>query len=67
MALSSSVLSALIRAKLVAKDGIADNSHLTDLCDAIAQAVVEHVQSVAVVNVITACGSGAGTGTGTVS
>lgn len=70
VALSSSTLSGLIRTKLLAapSNGPLDNAALTVLCDAVAQAVVEHVLAAAVVNVtvntITACGSGAGTGSG---
>lgn len=51
MALSSSVLSAAIRSAIIAKPAIQalDNAALTDLCDAIAGAVVTHITGAAVV------------------
>jgi hypothetical protein len=69
MALSAPVLSAAIRANLLADAGTGalNNAALTKVCDAIAAAVVAHITAAGVVNVVTACGAGAGTGTGTVS
>ncbi|MEX2155123.1 MAG: hypothetical protein WD825_17390 [Gemmatimonadaceae bacterium] len=69
MALNSATLKASIIAKVTAKIG-ADNleeSELAKFAEAIAEAVVEHVNAAAVVNVTTACGAGAGTGVGTVA
>ncbi len=54
MALSASVLSALARSKCLAAGAplnAVDGPALTALCDAIAQAVVEHVVAAAVVTV----------------
>ena len=53
MALSSSALSALIRAGMLSRPAIQaiDNAALTDLCDAIASAVVTHITAAAVVTV----------------
>jgi hypothetical protein len=44
-----------------------DSDALTAMCQAIAEAVVEHVTAAGVVNVttVTACPAGAGTGSGT--
>ena len=69
MALSASVLSAAMRAKLLADEDTqaVDNAALTALCDAIAEACVEHITAAAVVNTITACPAGAGTGTGAIT
>ena len=73
MALSSTVLAGLVRAKLLADaDAHAvDNVALTALCKAVAEAVVEHVTAAAVVTVTVATTGTAvaqtGTGTGTVS
>jgi hypothetical protein len=52
VALSSAVLSGEIRALMLSgPTGATDNPALTALCDAIAQAVVAHIQSAAVVAV----------------
>lgn len=53
MALSASVLSGLIRSKLLADGDSAavDNDALTALCDCIAEACVEHIVAAAVVTV----------------
>jgi hypothetical protein len=53
MALSSSVLSAAMRAALLAEPDIQaiDGTSLTKLCDAIAGAVVSHITTAAVVTV----------------
>jgi ribose 5-phosphate isomerase RpiB len=73
MALSKSTLSALIKSKIEAKKGTADDQQqLIDFCDAIADAVVSHVTAAAVVTStgIVTSGTGAGgavTATGTVS
>jgi len=49
MALSTSRLSASIRAKLVARGWSADGTELTQFCDDIAQAVIEEITGFAVV------------------
>lgn len=49
MALSTSRLSASIRAKLVARSWAADGPELTAFCDDIAQAVIEEITTNAVV------------------
>jgi hypothetical protein len=72
MALSSSALSALIRSKLLADPatGIVDNAALAPFCDAIAQAVIEHVTAAAVVMptlLVAPSGGGPVTGTGVVT
>lgn len=59
-----------MRSKILAGvTGVTDNADLPALCDAIAEAVVEHIKAAGVVNVtvttVTACGAGAGTGSGT--
>lgn len=68
MPLSASVLSAAIRTNLLPKSWIVDNEHLTELCDAIAGAVVDHITSAAIIPagiaVSVACPPGGGTGTG---
>lgn len=53
MALSSAVLSAAMRAALLADPGIQaiDGPALTKLCDAIAEAVVAHITGAAVVTI----------------
>lgn len=54
MALSASILSALIKTKRLAlldPSQIVNNAALTADCDAIAQAVVQHIQAAAVVTV----------------
>ncbi len=53
MPLSTSTLSASIRSKVLAKGttGARDTSEFTDLCDAIAQAVVEHITGAGLVTV----------------
>lgn len=53
MALSATVLSGLVRAKVLANPDVqgVDGDALTGLCDAIAQAVVEHVVAAAVVTI----------------
>ncbi len=68
MALSSSTLSTLMRAAIIADKaaiGAIDGSALTALCDAISDAVVEHVveDGVITVSTTTTCPAGAGTGT----
>jgi hypothetical protein len=73
MALSASVLSTALRAKLLANAAskAQDNAALTALCDEIAAAVVEHIKTSAVVNVTVATTGSAsaqtGTGTGTIT
>ena len=68
MPLSAAVLSADIKARLLANCGAVDDAPLTDFCDEIADAVVSHITANAVVavtvNTVTACGAGAGTGSG---
>ncbi len=53
MALSASVLSAAIRSTMLGKTHLnaVDGTALTDLCDAIASAVVAHITSAAVVTI----------------
>lgn len=72
MALSSSVLSAAIRSAIIAKPAIQalDNPALTDLCDAIAGAVVSHITSAAVVvptALVAPSGGGPVTGVGSIT
>ena len=70
MALSSEVLSALIRARLVTYPWCTDNEELTQLCDAIAVSVVSHVVAAAVVNptgLLAPSGGGAVTGAGSIT
>lgn len=66
MALNTTVLGALMKSKV---DAIADVDvgDRQRFFDALAAAVVEHVQAAAAVTVVTTCGSGAGSGTGTVA
>lgn len=73
MALSASVLAGLIKPDAKAAFiacGAADNAALetfmTSLSNAIATAVVTHINAAAGLAVVTACPAGAGTGTGTV-
>ena len=48
MALSSSTLSAAIKTNLLGSDpNVVDNDSLQDMCDAIAEAVVAHIQAAA--------------------
>lgn len=72
MALSASVLSAAMRAAMLADPdiGAVDDTGLTAMCDAIANAVVSHVTSAAVVLpllLVAPPGGGPVTGTGTVT
>lgn len=75
MALNATALAALIKSKRIAAlgDAIADDTAgsaaLDADCQAIAEAVIEHIQASAMVTFsgatgITACGAGAGTCTG---
>lgn len=50
MALNISAMSALLRSEMLARPDIQaiDNAALTDLCDAIATAVVQHITAAAV-------------------
>ena len=70
MSLSANVLSAAIRADLVQLTWLNDDQHLTDLCDAIATAVVNHITGSGIVNpagtMIAPTGGGPVTGTGTI-
>jgi hypothetical protein len=68
MALNAPALAALIQAKIIANPAVGGipGPGLDGLCNAIAQAVVEHITSSASLTVVTACPAGAGTGTGTV-
>ncbi len=68
MALSAPVLSAAMRAGLLAApaSGATDNAALTAMCDAIATAVVAHITATGTLVVVTACPAGAGTGTGSI-
>lgn len=50
MALVASAVSARLKNKLLAFDWIADNAALTELCDAIAETVVEELQTNAIVS-----------------
>ncbi len=70
--LDPSVLSLLIETALLSNPDTRaqEGTALTALCDCIAEAVVEHITTSAVVTVnslngVTACGAGAGTCTGT--
>lgn len=72
MALSASILSGLINSNIQAIPGIniTDAAELDRFCDAIAEAIVTHIQSAAQVSVlVTAVQPGVGTapGTGTVT
>lgn len=73
MALSTSVLSGLIRTKMLAKGAplnAQDGQALTDMCDAIAEAVVQHVTGDGVVLptlLVAPNGGGPVTGTGTIT
>jgi hypothetical protein len=72
MALSASTLSALMRAKLLAAPdtNATDGEALTAMCDALAEAVVEHVTAAAVVVptlLVAPLGGGPVTGTGSVT
>lgn len=70
MALSAPVLSAAIRAKLVARSWAEDNAALTAFCDDIADAVVTHITTTAVVLpllLVAPPGGGPVVGTGTVT
>lgn len=72
MALSSSVLSAAMRASLLADPdiGAVDDAPLTALCDALAGAVIAHITANAVVLpllLVAPPGGGPITGTGTVT
>lgn len=53
MALNASILSMLARAEILSRPGIQalDNSGLTDLCDALAAAVITHITTAGVVTV----------------
>ncbi len=67
MSLSSSTLSALMRAAIVADKeaiGAIDGDALTAVCDAISDAVVEHVVDDGVITVSTVTSYPAGAGTG---
>ncbi len=66
MALNATVLSGIIKTNLLATGTVVSNASLDALCNAIAAAVVTHIQSAAGLAVVTACPAGAGTGTGTV-
>jgi hypothetical protein len=65
MALNAVTLGDAIKAAFVA-NGAANNAATAALCLAIAQAVVSHIQSSALVTVATTCPAGGGTGTGSV-
>lgn len=68
MALNPATLATLIEAKmLLLPTGATPNPATTALAQAIAQAVVQHIQSAGLVTVVTTCPAGAGTGTGTVA
>jgi hypothetical protein len=72
MALSATVLSAAMRAKLLAAPDVSavDDEGLTAMCDALAEAVVEHVTAAAVVLpvlLVAPPGGGPVTGTGSVT
>ena len=72
MALSASVLSAAIRADVLAKGttGARDDPAFTDLCDALAAAVVTHITSAGVVVpvlLVAPPGGGPVTGTGVIT
>ena len=69
MALSKTVLGPLIKSKI---DAVADKTNRDDLFEAIADAVIEHITSAGVVNVVsvsgvTTGGASSGPGTGTIS
>lgn len=66
MPMDAVVLGGLIKANVhgLSDDG-AKNPDL--LFQALAAAIIQHLQTAGVVTVVTACGAGAGTGTGTVA
>lgn len=53
MALNATTLAAAIKAKLLADCGAVDDTPLDEFCDAIAEAVVDHITANAVVSVTT--------------
>lgn len=76
MGMNSATLSADLKSRLLSTFGIPtgsfDDSNMQKACDAIAQAVVNHIQTLAVVNVTSVSGvttgiSASGPGTGTIS
>lgn len=68
MPLSSSVLSTELQTEIAAVLNIVDPAQLKKVCDAIAAAVVTHIQNNALVSGTVTSGAGAGgTVTGTVS
>jgi hypothetical protein len=72
VALSASVLSGLIRTKVEARTGHEMRDAAVEVWDAVAEAIVEHIQASAVVTVASVSGvtpgSGvSGPGTGTIS
>jgi hypothetical protein len=66
MALNAPTLKALVQSKLASK-GLAPTADGLKAWEAIAEAIVEHLTTAGVVNVVTTCPAGAGTGTGTVT
>ena len=68
--MNAATLSSALRAKLVLRAWAPDNAALTELCDDIAAAVVEHITASAVVvptALVAPSGGGPVTGTGTVT
>jgi hypothetical protein len=71
MAITGSVLGALIKSKMLSKPSLGEvlrnDIVLDQFVEAIGEAIDEHLTSAAVVtvNVVTSCPAGAGTGTGT--
>jgi hypothetical protein len=62
--MNASTLGLLVRSKMLAK-GLRDDPQTGLTAEAIAEAVIEHIQATAtIVGVVTACPAGAGTGTG---